>query len=167
MTTYAPEVHVRRPRINAWLAGIVAAGAIVLAAIAGYAIAGGFTSESSTGDEIADGVMNAWATGDEAAIAAVYAPGVKVALIYDELEEVIAADRASLTAAIKGAIAMGNTYEQIGPVATYTTADGDLYVSTLVEVKGAAHPDGDPLVGFYRVRDGKVTRHIFLDAEHY
>jgi hypothetical protein len=42
-----------------------------------------------------------------------------------------------------------------------------MYVASLVEVKGTGHPAGVPLVGFYRVHDGKIIRHIFMDAEHY
>ena len=65
------------------------------------------------------------------------------------------------------AIGFGNTYRQVGPVSSYEAADGDLYVASTVEVSGLAHPDGSPLIGFYRVHNGKVIRQIFLDAEHY
>jgi hypothetical protein len=167
VTTYVPDLTARRPYVGWPL--IVALGlvAVLLAGVAGYAIAGGFSSDSSTGQGVSDRVMDAWATGDTTAIEAAYAPGVQLVLIYDELEEVIASNRSEISAAIRGAIGMGNTYTQIGPVATYVGPDGDLYVSSLVEVKGAGHPDGSPLIGFYRVRDGRVTRQIFLDAEHY
>ncbi len=62
---------------------------------------------------------------------------------------------------------IGNTYRQVGSVVEYLAADGDLYVATLVEVVGPGHPDGVPVVGFYRVKDGQVIRHVFMDAEHY
>lgn len=62
---------------------------------------------------------------------------------------------------------IGNTYRQVGSVVEYLAADGDLYVATLVEVVGPGHPDGVPVVGFYRVKDGHVIRHVFMDAEHY
>lgn len=65
--------------------------------------------------------------------------------------------------AIATAIGIGNTYTQVGPVAE----DGDMYIGTLVDVVGGAHPNGDPLVGFYRVRNGEVIRHVFMGAERY
>jgi hypothetical protein len=55
----------------------------------------------------------------------------------------------------------------VGPVIDYQVPEGDLFVATLVEVVGPGHPSGDPIVGFYRVHDGKVTRHVFTDVEHY
>ena len=117
---------------------------------------------------MADRVAKAWATGDAASIAAAYDPKVQMVLVYDKREDVIASNIKDLTTAIKGAISFGNTYQQVGPVAYYQSAeDGDVFVASLVEVKGMAHTVGDPLVGFYRVRDGKVTRQIFMDAEHY
>lgn len=167
MTTYSPDVHVRRPHINSWLVAVTGLVAILLAGIAGYAIAGGFTSEASRGQEVSDRVMKAWATGDAGAIAATYDPAVKVVLVYDNTEDVIARNAKDLTTTIQGAIGFGNTYTQIGPVSTYEAEDGDLYVASTVEVRGPGHPNGAPLVGFYRIHHGKVIRHIFLDAEHY
>jgi hypothetical protein len=166
MTTYSPEVHVRRPHISFWLVALTGLAAILLAGVGGYAIAGGFTTESTPGQELSDQVLKAWATGDAASIAATYDPAVKVLLIYDNTVDGGVGTK-ELTGAIQGAIGIGNTYKQIGPVSTYEAEDGDLYVGTTVEVKGPGHPVGDPLVGFYRVHDGKVIRQIFLDAEHY
>jgi len=40
-------------------------------------------------------------------------------------------------------------------------------VTTTVEVVGTDHPKGDPVIGFYRVRDGRVIRHVFMDARLY
>lgn len=119
-------------------------------------------SDEETGASVADSVMTAWATGDQADIDAIYAEDVVMALDGTTLAE----DREEITSVITGALGIGNTYEQIGPVAVYAAEDGDLYVGTLVEVVGAGHPVGDPVVGFYRVRDGRVIRHIFMDAEH-
>ena len=170
MTTHSPEVHVRRLglHLGSWVAAVIALAAIVVAAVVGYAAAGGFTTESAPGQDVADRVATAWATGDAASVAAAYDPAVKVVLVYDDTEDVIATSAKELTGVIKGAIGFGNTSEQIGPVAYYKSAeDGDVYVATMVEVTGLGHAEGDPLVGFYRVRDGKVTKHIFLDAEHY
>jgi hypothetical protein len=145
--------------------GFVAA--IFAAAVAGYAVAGGFSSEAAPGQQVSDEVMKAWATGDAASIEAIYHPAVKMVLLYDGEDHVVASSRKETTAAATGAIDFGNAYSQIGPVASYVAEDGDTYVATLVEVTGPGHPDGVPLVGFYRLRDGKVIRHIFMDAEHY
>ena len=80
---------------------LVGLAALSLAGVAGYAIAGGFASESSTGQDIADKVMNAYATGAAATIAAAYDPAVKVVLIYDGAEHVIARNVTEQTGVIK------------------------------------------------------------------
>lgn len=167
LTTYSPKSHVRRLRINSWLVAVIALAAILLAGIGGYAIAGGFTTGSAPGRDVTDRVMNAYATGDAASIAATYDPAVRVVLIYDNAEHVVARNAKELTGAIKAAIVFGNTYKQIGPVSTYVAKDGDLYIAHIIEVKGSGHPDGVPVVGFFRVHNGKVIRQIGLDAEHY
>ncbi len=105
-------------------------------------------------------VMQAWETGNQADIDAVYAPDVR--MILDQ--ETVADGREELSSLISRVVGT-NTYEQIGPVTAYTANDGDLYIATLVEVVGPDHPQGDPLVGFYRVRDGQVIRHVFIEAE--
>lgn len=107
--------------------------------------------------------MEAWATGDQAVIDVIYAEDVQMVLD----GETIAENREEITSVISVAIGIGNTYRQVGSVVEYLASDGDLYVTTLVEVVGTAHPNGVPVVGFYRVRDGQVIRHVFMDAEHY
>jgi hypothetical protein len=124
------------------------------------------TSSESTegqGASVSEMVMDAWASGDQADIDAVYAQDVRMVLDGDPVAE----NREEITSVIIGAIGMGNTYEQVGPVTTYLATNGDLYIGTLLEVVGIGHPEGDPVVGFYRVRDGNVIRHVFMDAEHY
>lgn len=120
-------------------------------------------SNDGVGASISEMVMEAWATGDQADIDTVYAENVRMVLD----DETLAENREEITSVITGAIGIGNTYRQVGPVAEHLAADGDLYVATLVEVVGIGHPEGVPVVGFYRVRDGKVIRHVFMDAEHY
>jgi ketosteroid isomerase-like protein len=120
-------------------------------------------SNEEMGASVAESVIEAWATGDQADIDAIYSEEVR--MVIDD--ETLAENREEITSVITGAMAFGNTYEQVGPVAVYLAEDGDLYVSTLVEVVGAGHPVGDPVVGFYRVRDGKVIRHVLVDAEHF
>jgi hypothetical protein len=141
--------------------------AIFAAGIAGYAIAGGFTTESAPGQEVADRVMNAYTTGDAASIAAAYGPSARVVLIYDNEEHVVATNAKELSSAITSGLDYGNTYKLFSPVSTYQAADGDLYVAHIMEVKGPGHPDGDPMIGFFRVHNGKVIRQIGLDAAHY
>ena len=120
-------------------------------------------SNDEAGAAVDDSVMTAWATGDQADIDAIYAEDVRMVLD----DQTLAENREEITSVITGAIGFGNTYKQIGPVAVYLAEDGDMYVGTLVEVVGAGHPVGDPIVGFFRVRDGKVIRHVFTDAEHF
>jgi hypothetical protein len=120
-------------------------------------------SVAGEGASVSALVMKAWETGDQADIDAVYAQDVR--MILDQ--ETVADNREEITSVISGAMGIGNTYEQIGPVTAYTGTDGDLYVGTLVEVVGPGHPQGDPLVGFYRVRDGEVIRHVFIEAGSY
>jgi uncharacterized protein (TIGR02246 family) len=119
-------------------------------------------SDEETGAAVADSVMAAWASGDQADIDDIYAEDVVMAL--DGMT--VAESREEIASVITTAIGIGNTYRQVGPVAVYVAEDGDMYVSSLVEVVGIAHQVGDPVVGFYRVRDGQVIRHIFMDAEN-
>jgi len=143
--------------------------ALVLILLAGLLSSGCGDDESEVApvsDEavsVSEMVMEAWATGEQADIDAIYAEGVRMVLD----DETVAENRGEISSVIIGAISFGNTYRQVGPVTEYVATDGDRYVATLVEVVGAGHPDGDPVVGFYRVRDGKVIRHVFIDAEHY
>lgn len=166
MTTYAPQARMHRVHVNWGLIALVV-GVAVAAGLAGYALAGGFSSESNPGQEVSSKVMSVWASGDRAAINALYAPNVSLNLVYPGSSPTGDTNRKQVTRTIDNAIAFGNTYKQIGPVTSYTAADGDMYVSSLFEVKGPGHPDGVPLVGFYRVHDGKIVQHIFMDAEHY
>lgn len=123
----------------------------------------GCSDDGGTGESIGETVMEAWATGDQAVIDVIYAEDVQMVLD----GETIAENREEITSVISVAIGIGNTYRQVGSVVEYLASDGDLYVTTLVEVVGTAHPNGVPVVGFYRVRDGQVIRHVFMDAEHY
>jgi hypothetical protein len=167
MTAFASRVQTHRPHLRLSVV-VAAAAALCVAGVIGYAIAGGFSGNSTPGGDVSSNVMTVWRTGDTAAINALYVPSVKFVLEYPgRAATEVETTRKQLTDTIKNAIAIGNTYTQIGPVSTYTTADGDTYVASLVEVKGPGHPSGVPVVGFYRVHDGKIVRHIFMDAEHY
>jgi ketosteroid isomerase-like protein len=119
--------------------------------------------DDGSGESIGEMVMEAWATGDQAAIDAIYAEDVQMVLDGGTIAE----NREEMTSTISGAISIGNTYRQVGSVVEYVASDDDLYVATLVEVVGPGHPTGVPIVGFYRVRDGKVIRHVFIDVEHF
>jgi hypothetical protein len=143
--------------------------AVTLALLVGSAIGvaaqdqGSDGPDAGPGQAISDKVMEVWATGDEAQIEAVYDPEVLMMLDKD----VLATNRDEIRSTIAGAMGIGNTYEQIGPVIEYQDEEGDLYVATIVEGKGTFHPTGDPVIGFYRVRGGKVIRHIFMYASDY
>ncbi len=166
MTTYAPRAHSRWPHFDPLVLAAVGLAAVI-AGLVGYAIAGGFTTEStSPGQAVADKLNHVWATGDPAAIKATFAPNVHF-LLQAPGEHAEFTSRAQLAAVIHEVIPHGGTYTQVGPVASYTAPDGDMYVAALLEVKGPGHPYGMPAVGFYRVHEGKVIRYIFMDAEHY
>lgn len=137
--------------------------ALVVALVVVTACSSEDTAVDETGASIAESVMTAWASGDQGDIDAIYAEDVVMVLD----DETLAENREEISSVITGAIGFGNTYTQIGPVAVYVAEDGDMYIGTLVEIVGAGHPVGVPAVGFYRVRDGEVIRHIFMDAEHY
>jgi hypothetical protein len=142
---------------------------ITVALLAGSAIGVVGQEEGSDGPDpgpgqaISDKVMEVWATGDETAIDAIYDPDVIMMIDGEEY----AGDRDEITSVIKGAIGIGNGYRQVGPVIDFVDSGGDLYVGTIVEVVGIAHRKGDPVIGFYRVRDGKVIRHILLYGPEY
>lgn len=140
---------------------------IVLVVVLSLVSIVGCSSEDSADDEtgasVAEAVMAVWATGDQADIDAIYAEDV--VMVLDKVT--VAEDRTEISSIITGAMGIGNTYTQVGPVAVYVADDGDMYVGTLVEVVGPGHPTGDPIVGFYRVRDGEVIRHVFMEAPSY
>jgi hypothetical protein len=159
----AEATAAKRPHRPRWLRLAVLLGATVAVAgvvVTAILLTGG---ASSDGQSVSEMVMKAWATGEQTDIDAVYADNVRMVVEGETLAET----REEITSVITVAIRIGNTYQQVGPVSEYVATDGDLYIATLVEVVGTAHPAGDPIVGFYRVRDGKVTRHVFIDAEHY
>lgn len=135
---------------------------MALVLVAASSCASSESIDEDAGASVSESVMTAWASGDQADIDAIYAEDVVMALDGETLAE----NRDEISSVIASAIGGGNTYEQVGPVAVYVAGDGDMYVGTLVEVVGPGHPIGVPVVGFYRVRDGKVIRHIFMDAEH-
>ncbi len=120
-------------------------------------------SVAEEGAAISALVMKAWETGDQADIDVVYAQDVRMIFGQDTLAE----NREEIGSLISETMGFGNSYEQIGPVTTYTGIDGDLYIGTMVEVQGAGHPRGAPLVGFYRVSDGQVILHVLIEAETY
>lgn len=83
--------------------------------------------------------MSAWASGDTAAIKALYAPNVQFVAEYPgRPASQVDTTRAAVIETIRHAIAGGVTYTQVGPVTSYTTANGDMYVSSIVEVKSWA-----------------------------
>lgn len=146
-------------RIRVLTASLVGLSLLVTSAI-GVASQdeGSVGSDTGAGQAISDRVMEVWATGDVADIEDIYAPDVIMMLDTD----VLATNRDEITDVIKGAIHLGNTYRQVGPVIEYVDAAGDMYVGSIVEGKGVVHQKGDPVIGFYRVHDGKVIRHIFM-----
>jgi cell division protein FtsB len=119
--------------------------------------------DDGPGESIAELAMEAWATGDQAAIDAIYAEDVQ--MVIDG--ETIAENREEMTSTLNAALGIGNTYRLVGSTVEYVASDDDLYVAALVEVVGLGHPTGVPVVGFFRIRDGKVIRHVFIDAEHF
>ena len=116
-------------------------------------------------ETVIDAIMKPWATGDTTDVEAIYDPDVRMVLDGD----VVATGREELTSIIVDAVdgGNGNTYTPVGPCSGYLATDGDTYVSGIVNVGGSGHPTGVPVVGFYRVRDGLVIRHVAMDAEHY
>jgi hypothetical protein len=149
-----------------------AAAAIVVCLALGLPVAGqegppaasaGPTGGVRDGQIVSDMILKAWATGTEADIDAIYDP--EALFILDG--EPLATGRDELIEGIGYAIDLTNTYRQVGPTIEYRHSVGDLYVGTITEVKGPYHSAGVPIVCYYRVHDGMVTRHVCLDAEHY
>jgi hypothetical protein len=139
---------------------VAAVLAVMLAGLGGYALAGGFST--SEGQRVADSVIQVWRTGDVEDMQAIYAPTVEFGLD----GESSAISREQLRADIQimlteSGLTGEDAISQVGPVAELTDGDGDLYVSTMVELGGV------PYSGFYRVRDGKVVSQEFLTVRSY
>lgn len=165
VTTYEPRTvtttatPTRRTSRTVWTV-VATVIAVVLAAIGGYALAGGFST--SEGQRVADSVVQVWRTGDVDDMKAVYAPTVEFGLDGEtstiSREQLRANIQVSLT---ESGLTGEDAISQVGPVAELTDGDGDLYVTTMVELGGV------PYSGFYRVRDGKVISHVFLTVRSY
>jgi ketosteroid isomerase-like protein len=161
-TMSGPDVaplDVQAPRRRSWML-VAVVGVMAFVVGAGVALALGQSTDDDPGSDISDAAMVAWATADPEDIAAIYAEDA--VFIFDG--EPLAAGLGEITDMIGD---VENTYETVGSVSSCEAADGDLYVSALVEVVGPGHPLGDPVVVLYRVHDGKVIRHVVMDAEHY
>jgi ketosteroid isomerase-like protein len=150
----------RLPRSRRLWPIVLITGVLGLAAGVGVAALLDQGADADPGTEVSDAVMTAWATADPDDIKAIYADDALFVL-----------DGESVASGVDRFIDMiptvANTYRTVGPVTSYEAADGDLYVTALVVATGPPHPNGVPVVGFYRVHDGKVIRHVFMDAEHY
>ena len=154
------SAHEPRPRRRALIAAVAA---VALAVGVGVGVLVGRRGGDEPGSDVSDRVMLAWRTADPDDVRAAYA--TDAVFVFDGEELAVGVD--DVTAMIDSAVnELGNTYEVIGPVSATTADDGDLYVSFLVEVTGPGHPNGSPIVGFYRVHDGLVVRHAVIDAEH-
>ena len=125
---------------------------MILVLVAASSCSSSDSTDEEAGASVSESVMTAWASGDPADIDAIYAEDFVMAVDGVTLAE----NREEIASVITGAKEVGNTYEQVGPVAVYLAEDGDMYVGTLVEVVGAGHPIGDPIVGFYRDRKSVV-----------
>ncbi|MDH3295716.1 MAG: nuclear transport factor 2 family protein, partial [Acidimicrobiia bacterium] len=123
---------------------------LFVAFAAGYVFGYINSRHAPLGTDVSHDAMRAWESGDPADIEAVYDPSVVVIIDGKEL----ASDRDEMGSVIASAIGLGNTYDHVEPVAFYTASDGDVYIAGIVEVVGPGHPEGVPLVGFFRVRDG-------------
>ena len=164
VTTYEPRTVTTpstpsrtRPR---WFLVVAAVLAVVLACLGGYALAGGFST--SEGQRVADSVIQVWRTGNVDDMKAIYAPTVEFGM--DGKSSTMT--REELRASIQSGLTLSglsgeDAIKQVGPVAELTDGDGDLYVSTMVDLAGV------PYSGFYRVRDGKVIAHEFLTVRDY
>ena len=164
VTTYEPRTVTTpitpsrtRPR---WFLVVAAVLAVVLAGLGGYALAGGFST--SEGQRVADSVIQVWRTGNVEDMNAIYAPTVA----FGADGQTATMPREQLRARIQIGLTMSgatgeDAIKQIGPVAELRDGDGDLYVSTMVDLAGV------PYSGFYRVRDGKVIAHEFLTVRDY
>ena len=158
----ARRVSLRRSALARWLVPVVVAAIIAL--VAGAVMAVSLLAGNGEAQAAADQVMEAWATGDQTAIDAIYAEDVRMVIDNETLAE----NRTQITDHITFVIELGNTYRRVGPVSEYVTTDGDLYVSLMIEgTAGTGHPEGVPIVGFLRVRDGQVIRHVFMHADAY
>lgn len=146
-----------RPR---WFLLVAAVLAVLLAGLGGYALAGGFST--SEGQDVADSVIQVWRSGDVEDMNAIYAPTIEFTL--DGATSTLSREqlRANIqTSLTESGLTGEDAIRQIGPVAELTDGDGDLYVSTMVELGGV------PYSGFYRVRDGKVISHVALSVRGY
>ena len=156
VTTSTAPAHTR-PR---WFLLVAAVLAVVLAGLGGYALAGGFST--SEGQRVADSVIQVWRTGNVEDMNAIYAPTVEFGLDGDTSTISREQLRANIQVSLTNSGQTGeDAISQVGPVAELADGDGDLYVTTMVEMGGVSYS------GFYRVHDGMVVSHVFLTVRSY
>lgn len=156
----APTDAAPSRRLPIWMTAVLAVLAIGIGFGAGYLTFGSpFTSaEAWEAERVSSSVMKAWRTGDEVDIEAIYAPDAD----YRFGGRARAVNREGISAEISRAILVDNTYRQVGPATAYTAWDGSVYVVTLIEATRNRIPEDEPLVAYYRVKDGVVTRHVVM-----
>lgn len=114
------------------------------------------------GAVIIEKIMRAWTSGSQIDVEAAYAPSAVIASVD---KSVVANNRDEIIQLIQGSLEFGNTWRHTGPPAAYPGSFGRLFVTTMVEVTGLAHPDGDPIIFIFVVRDGQVVKQLMVDPK--
>ena len=148
MTTYAPETHVRRPHVNAWLVAVVVLAA-ALVALGTWVIVDRYTGPSHDATTLVDDLSAAWSTGDVDALGSLYTSDA-VAIFGNE--ETVSGLKA-ITDGVPTVVAEGLTVERVAPV----TVEGD-FASTFVRYTTNSGQEGT-LLAVFQLQDGKIVRH--------
>ena len=123
---------------------------------------------SDGGDVIIERITRAWTSGSRTDIEAAYAPNAVVTTLDKEAwgeRSRVADNREEIIELIQGSLESGNTWRHVGPPAAYPASFGRLYVTTMLEVTGLAHPGGDPIVFIIVAREGQVVSQLMVEPK--
>jgi len=146
-TTYAPEIHVRRPHINLWAVAVIGLAAIIIG-LAAWVVVDWYTGPTHDAATVIDDAASAWSAGDVAEVASLYTSDA--ILVTARGDQVVGTD--GIGALMTNAPRYGLGFERVAPV----TTEGD-FATTYVRYTDPALADGTVLVVF-QLDQGKIAR---------
>jgi uncharacterized protein (TIGR02246 family) len=146
-TTYAPEIHVRRPHIDVWVAIVVGLAAVVIA-LGAWIVVDRYTGPEHDAATAIDDAATAWSAGDAASAASLYTSDA--ILVTAGGEQVVGTDE--IAARMTNAQRYGLGFERVAPV----TTEGD-FATTYVRSTDPTLSN-HTLLTVFEMDQGKIAR---------
>jgi hypothetical protein len=146
-TTYAPDIHIRRPHVNLWAVVLVGLAALVIG-LATWIVVDQYTGAEHDAATVIDNAAAAWTTGDESSVASLYTSDA--ILVTARGEQVIGTD--AIAARMTNAPRYGLGFERVAPV----TTEGD-FATTYVSSTDPTLTE-QMLLTVFELDQGKIAR---------